>query len=203
MFWRSCWYATVVAGVVLGQGCATSLPASPSPDGVRAPVALGRAVTVITGERHRMYEPEVRFLEFVNSATKDRYSVQLNSDDRHFVLALAPGEYELSRVQISEGPFLSMADLSMIFTIGSDSVTHLGTWRFGVDSPRYGRMVAVSMVLDEEDRMDAHEYVNAQYPQWGEQPIAEVLPQPAAMEARLYEVMPYPRYPRYFRRHLW
>ena len=33
--------------------------------------------------------------------------------------------------------------------------------------------------------------------------VPTVLPDPTEMQARLYEVMPYPRVPRYFRRHWW
>jgi len=160
-------------------------------------------VAVITGERSRIYEPAVRFIELINRRTNDRYSIEIKSDDRHFVLALSPGDYEVSRVQISEGPFMSMADLSIGFTVGTEPVTYVGTWRFGVDSPRYGRMVVVSLVIDEEETANARDFLEDRYPRLGTQTMAEALPQPSHIEARLYEVMPYPRYPRYFRRHVW
>ncbi len=142
-------------------------------------------------------------MEVINLETNDRYTIELESEDRHFVLSLSPGEYELNRVQISEGPFLSIAVLSTSFTIGPEPITYLGTWRFGVDSPKYGRMVAVSMVLNEDERSQALDYVRGQYPALAAASVHDVLPQPATTETRLYEVMPYPRYPRYFRRHLW
>jgi hypothetical protein len=187
------------------QSCATPLPPAPPPnaEGLTPTVALGRAVAVITGERQRIYEPQLRSMELINRDTKDRYTVKLESEDRHFVLSLLPGEYELNRVQISEGPFLSMANVSASFMIGQEPITYLGTWRFGVDSPKYGRMVAVSMVLNEDERTAALTYIKAQYPELDVTPVADVLPQPSTTETRLYEVMPYPRYPRYFRRHLW
>lgn len=198
---------TLLAGLIgvlcLFQGCSPSLRASPEPDSVHTSLAVGRIVAVITGERSRIYEPAVRFIELINRRTNDRYSIEIQSDDRHFVLALSPGDYELSRVQISEGPFMSMADLSIGFTVGTEPVTYVGTWRFGVDSPRYGRMVAVSVVLNEDGLAEVRHFVREQYPDLDRQPITEVLPQPAHREARLYEVMPYPRYPRYFRRHWW
>ena len=98
---------------------------------------------------------------------------------------------------------MSMADVASFFSVGTEPVTYVGIWRFGVDSPRYGRMVAVSMVLDEDERPRIRDLFSEQYPDLVDEPMAEVLPQPAHMETRLYEVMPYPRYPRYFRRHLW
>ena len=78
----------------------------------------------------------------------------MGSDSERFVLALSPGNYELIRVQVNEGPFLSIARLASGFLIGSDPITYLGTWRFGVDSPKYARMVSLSMVNDEHDRAD-------------------------------------------------
>ncbi len=195
--------AGLIGMMFLFQGCSPSLQAAPEPDSVQSSVAVGRIVAVITGERSRIYEPAVRFIELINRRTNDRYSIEIKSDDRHFVLTLSPGDYELSRVQISEGPFMSMADLSIGFTVGTEPVTYVGTWRFGVDSPRYGRMIAVSVVLNEDGLAEVRHFVREQYPDLDQQPITEVLPQPAHLEARLYEVMPYPRYPRYFRRHWW
>ncbi len=186
------------------SACATHLPAEPVP-GKDEPgaLAIGRAVAVISGDRRRKYEPEVRFMELVNRETKERYNVEIESEDRRFILPLPPGDYELSRVQINEGPFLSMANLSADFSVGRDAVTYLGTWRFGINSPRYGRMVSLSVVSDEKDRAQSMESVTQQFPSLKGDTVVTMLPDPAEMDARLYEVMPYPRYPRYFRRHLW
>lgn len=82
-------------------------------------------------------------------------------------------------------------------------MTYLGTWRFGVDTPRYGRMVVISAVQDPQDRAAAEHDIIAKYPALEGQPVTTVLPVPSEAESRLYEVMPYPRYPRYFRRHWW
>jgi hypothetical protein len=116
---------------------------------------------------------------------------------------LAPGEYELIRVQINEGPFLSMAELSSTFSVGSDPVTYLGTWRFGVDSPKYGRMVSISMINDDHDRAQTLHALASNDPSLDVGAVATALPNPAELQTRLYEVMPYPRVPRYFRRHWW
>jgi len=150
-----------------------------------------------------MYQPAVRSFEIQNRQTKERFTVDIQSDNERFILPLAPGDYELTRVQINEGPFLSMAQLTSAFTIGQDPITYLGTWRFGVDSPKYGRMVSISMVSDEEDRAQAAQSLSVMYPSLERADVATVLPEPAELQARLFEVMPYPRYSRYFRRHWW
>jgi hypothetical protein len=190
-------------GALLAAGCAAHLPAMPETQEVRGPIAFGRAVVLVTGQTTRWYTPQVRFFEFVNRKTLERFSVDVQSDDLVFMLQLPAGDYELSRVQISEGPFLSMADLSSTFTIDADRITYLGTWRFGVDTPRYGRMVVLSTDDDPQERAAAGREVLARYPALEGRPVETVLPVPSQAESRLYEVMPYPRYPRYFRRHWW
>ena len=125
------------------------------------------------------------------------------ADNERFVLALPPGDYELIRVQINEGPFLSVAQLASGFSIGPHSITYLGTWRFGVDSPKYGRMVSISMVNDEQDLADIVQTLALNDPSLDREVVTTVLPDPPQLQARLFEVMPYPRVPRYFRRHWW
>ena len=190
------------AGVVFMQGCATGLPAVPEEGTVQSNIAVGRVVAVITGERSRIYEPAVRSFEVQNRQTKERFTVDIASDNERFIVPLVPGDYELIRVQINEGPFLSMAELASTFSVGQDSVTYLGTWRFGVDSPKYGRMVSLSMVTDEEDRTEAL-HMLARDQTVDTESVATALPSPPEIQARLYEVMPYPRVSRYFRRHWW
>ena len=158
-------------------------------------------MTVLTGERSRRYVPQMRFLELEDKDSKQRFQVDIESPDRRFAIDLPSGKYRLNRVQISEGPFMSMADLDMTFSVEAGAITHVGTWRFGVDSPRYGRNVIVSIVP--EERAMARTLLNGQYPTFNESSMVERLPQPSQTEARLYEVMPYPRISRYFRRHWW
>jgi len=163
----------------------------------------GRAMALITGDRGRRFEPEVRWLEFMHRQTGERYSAILETGDKTFVLFLPAGHYEITRVQISEGPFRSIAQLSSSFSVGEESIVYVGTWRFGVDSPRYGRMVLVSMVAEDGTRQEVEHIIRVRYPVLGSEMLATVLPSPAETETRLYEVLPYPRYPRYFQRHLW
>jgi hypothetical protein len=191
------------AGLLLLAGCATEFPAVPEEGTVQSNVAVGRIVAVLTGERSRIYEPAVKSFEVQNRQTKERFSVEIESDDEHFIVPLAPGDYELIRVQINEGPFLSMAELGSVFSVGHDPVTYVGTWRFGVDSPKYGRMVSVSIINNDEDRVQVLHTLVVSDPSVDVEAVATALPNPAEVQTRLYEVMPYPRVPRYFRRHWW
>src|SRR5678816_2457183 len=181
-----------LCGVLLMQGCATELPAVPEEGTVQSNIAVGRVVAVITGERSRIYEPAVRSFEVQNRQTKERFTVDIASDNERFIVPLAPGDYELIRVQINEGPFLSMAELASTFSVGLDPVTYLGTWRFGVDSPKYGRMVSISIVNDEADRAEALHTLALSDPSLNVNAVPTVLPAPAEVQTRLYEVMPYP-----------
>ena len=183
--------------------CVTELPVGPEEGLVQSNVAVGRVVAVLTGERSRIYEPAVRSFEVQNRRTKERVTVEVESNDERFIVPLEPGDYELIRVQINEGPFLSMAQLGSVFSVGQDPVTYVGIWRFGVDSPKYGRMLSVSMINDEEDRTQALDTLASKDPSLDLRRVTTVLPNPTEQQARLYEVMPYPRVPRYFRRHWW
>jgi len=198
--WPERWVGMLL---VILTGCVTELPTTvESADGA-ATLVVGRVTTLLTGERKRIYEPALRTFELENQQTHERFRVDVQSDDEQFTLSLPPGKYALNRIQISEGPFMSMAQLSASFDVEQGAVTYLGTWRFGVDSPRYGRMVVLSMVIDEEDRAQVEQSIKEKYPTHEIQPVVTVVPDPAESEARLYEVMPYPRYPRYFQRHYW
>jgi hypothetical protein len=184
-------------------GCATTVSPLADQEQVTGTVVVGRILAVITGERGRRYEPEVRVVEVEERWTRERFNVEIKSKDRQFVIALPTGDYLLNRVQINEGPFMSMAELAITFSVGKGPVTYVGTWRFGVDSPRYGRMVAVSIVFEQKEKAGMLDFLHTQYPALARQPIEEMTPQPPQMVARLFEVMSYPRVEQYFRRHWW
>ncbi len=200
---RAALLSSCAAGLLLLQACANEIPAVPGDRTVQSNVAVGRVFAVLTGERSRIYQPAVRSFELQNRQTKERFMVEMESSEERFILPLSPGDYELIRVQINEGPFLSMAELASTFSVGQDAVTYLGTWRFGVDSPKYGRMVSLSMINDEQDRARVLNTLALSDPSLQVDAVATALPDPAEVQARLYEVMPYPRVPRYFRRHWW
>ncbi len=178
-------------------GCASSVPARPAEIKAERPLAFGRTQAVLTAPSTRWYAPEVRFLELRNRTTYERIRVDVVSADGLFVLNLPPGEYELTRVQINEGPFLAMADLTATFQVNPDIVTYLGTWRFMVDSPRTQRMLVLSVAPEQEEPVRE---LTALYPAVASRPVRTAIPTLAASESRLYEVAPYPRY-RWFRRH--
>jgi hypothetical protein len=182
-------------------GCATSDPGMTADLSAERATVFGRVVVVLMAPSSRIYKPEVRFFEILNRASQERTQVEIGSDDKLFALRLPPGDYELTRVQIHEGPFASMADLNPAFHVEAGSLTYLGTWRLGVDPPRNERMVLVSVVQDEQDQTDAERQMVTQHPGFAGRPVTAVLPEPPSIQTRLYEVMPYPRYPTYFRRH--
>jgi hypothetical protein len=183
------------------SGCATELPVMVVTTDHSGTLAIGRVVTNITGEMQRIYAPEVRSIEVINMENQERFRVDVQSGDEYFSLALPPGTYELGRVQISEGPFLSMAQLSASFVLKPSVMNFLGTWHFGVDSPKSERQVVVSMTHGEQDQERARQFFKDTYPTLHAR--YSVVLEPSHEEARLYEVMPYPRIPGYFRRHWW
>ena len=99
------------------QACTTGLAAIPEEGTVHSNVVVGRVIAVITGERSRKFEPAVKSFEVRNRATNERFMVEVGADNERFVLALPPGDYELIRIQITEGPFLSIAQLALGFSI--------------------------------------------------------------------------------------
>jgi hypothetical protein len=197
-----CWQFICAIFVTL-SGCATDLPVTVTAADVSGTLVIGRVVTTITGESQRVYPPELRSFEVINTDSEERFKVYVQSEDEYFSLSLPPGHYKINRVQISEGPFLSMAQLTVSFVLKPDVMTFLGTWRFGVDSPKYGRQVMVSMIHDEQDQKRAQQFVKELYPAYDVRPMVILVPEPSHVQSRLFEVMPYPNNPRYFRRHWW
>jgi hypothetical protein len=197
------WWLSIGALCLILSGCATELPVMPAATDLSENLVIGRVVTNITGNIKRIYAPELRSFEVVNMGNHERFRVEVQSADEYFLLTLRPGTYELSRVQISEGPFLSMAQLSASFVLKPSVMTFLGTWHFGVDSPKYGRQVVVSMTHNEQDQERARQFVKDTYPIYHARDPVMLIPEPSHEEARLYEVMPYPRILGYFRRHWW
>ena len=193
----------LVALTLSASSCAVELPARVPQDQITGNLVVGRVLTVSSGERARRYAPELRFFELEAQGTSQRYQIDVRSADRFFAIDLPVGHYQLTRIRISEGPFMSMADVGMMFSVGSGTITHVGRWRFEIGSTQYGRMLVVSTNTDEEETTRVLEFLTRQYSSIIVRSVVESVPQPSRVEARLYEVMPYPRYPRYFRRHWW
>jgi len=197
------WWQSIGALCLTLSGCATELPVNVAEADVSGALVVGRVVTIITGESQRVYAPTLRSFEVINTGSRERFKVDVESEDGYFSVSLPSGNYELNRVQISEGPFLSVAQLSASFAVKADVNTFLGTWRFGVDSPKYGRHVIVSMIHDGQGQERARQFIKNTYPTFNAKSLVMLIPEPSHEEARLFEVMPYPRYPNYFRRHWW
>jgi hypothetical protein len=71
------------------------------------------------------------FSSLKNLQTHERCNMETKSDDRHFAVALLSEKYRLHRVQISEEPFLPMAQLAMDFSVGNSPVSdsgHMALW---------------------------------------------------------------------------
>ena len=193
-------------GIVSSLGlihCTAGGMIEPAGTAEKSSLVVGRAFTILTGPTNRWYEPQVRFFELVQRTTEERIRIDIESDDKLFMLTLPTGRYELTRVQINEGPFMSMADLQATFEVTGEEITYLGTWRFGVDSPRYGRMVVVSAVDDQDERVAAEREAAVRYPERAGVPFKTVLLTPVSLQSRLYEVASYPKVEPYFRRHWW
>jgi len=185
-------------------GCITDAQTVLSPEDEGHKVLLVvRVVTVITGERARRFEPTVREVELAEHDAGTRYRISVGGNDTLVAVFLPPGRYDMTRVEINEGPFLSIAQPAISLSLDEGPVIFGGTWRFGVDSPRYGRMVLMSMQMDEESRSLFERKIRVDYPTLTSSPITPVLPLPTEFQTRLYEVAPYPRVSRYFRRHYW
>lgn len=188
---------------VTAAGCATELPARPDNSDEAVPVVFGRALTVLTGPTTRWYQPTIRFVELEHQGTQQRFRVEMESRDILFTIPLPPGNYALTRVEISEGPFLGIADLNLTFTVHPDQLTYVGTWRIGLESPHYGRMAVVSVVPDPVERARVASQLVEEHPYLSSHLVTESLPEPATTQVRLYEVASYPRVQPYFRRRQW
>jgi len=192
----------LVVWMLFSLGCASEVQRPQVIDLGIAPVVIGRVTVGLTGERSRKFEPELRWFELVHQDTKDRFLIRVEAEDQAFLVHLPTGVFQLTRAQIGEGPFLSMADYALTFEVPRNGVTYAGTWVFGVDSPQYGRRMSVVARTELEDQQELLLHLTREYPALAAQPVTRVQPTPSRAESRLYEVMPYPRY-KYFRRHWW
>lgn len=202
--WHSGWLlAPRLVSALLVAGCAATVVTEQAslPGGMTW--VFARVLTVLADRPGRPYDPALQFIEVRHQQSGKRYRVDVGADDKFLVFPLPSGDYEVTRVQISEGPFMSMAEPSMVFHVEGEGVTYLGRWRLAVQGPRYGRSVLVSILQTDEGRTEDLNALTEEYPERKTAPVMVAGVTPPALESRLYEVMPYPRYPTYFRRHLW
>lgn len=159
------------------------------------PTAFGLIKVRTTGSYSRGYQTQLRFFHLLNRGTGERLRVDVQSAAIAFFLILAPGDYEVVRVQFNEGPMMMEAHVSLQFQVRPNGTTYLGTWHFDVDTPRTQRMLRTEIFYEE--------------PNWGEilmmhrafnRTTMEVfLPKLGSEEIRLYTVAPYPKISYYYR----
>jgi hypothetical protein len=182
-------------------GCTPVLDALPADSGRKvlcesAGIVMGRVTTELTGQTTRPFMPELRFFELVEVISGNRTRVNVGTSDTHFVVPLPPGEYALGRVQISEGAFQALADIGARFSLLDGTLTDLGTWNLGVESPQYDRTLSFSNI---NERSHVQTALNS-YPCLRGRSYVSASTVPGAIETRLYETAPYPRF-WWFRRH--
>jgi len=148
-----------------------------------------------TGSYSRGYQTQLRFFHLLNLGTGERLRVDVQSAAKAFFLNLAPGDYEVIRVQFNEGPMMMESHVSLQFQVHPNGTTYLGLWQFDVDTPRTQRMLRTEIVHEQ--------------PNWEEVPMMHRAPNRKAMEVflpklgseeiRLFTVAPYPKISYYYR----
>ena len=176
-----------------------ALPAGSSEGGVcnSATILRGRVTTGLTGPSTRPFVPKLQFFELVNTTLGHRVRINVESDDTSFVLPLPPGDYQLTRVGISEGAFQALAEIGAGFMLSEGTMTDIGTWHLSIESPQYDREIVFSSSSEPKDHIKS---TMGAYPCLGARSVVSTSVYPAAVETRLYETAPYPRI-WWFRRH--
>ena len=96
-----------------------------------------------SGPNSRGFVTQLRFFHLLNLGTQERFQVDIQSDAKGFFLALDPGDYEVIRVRINEGPMMMESHVSLPFQVLPNKHIFLGTWYMEVDSPHTQRMLFV------------------------------------------------------------
>ena len=146
--------------------------------------------------RAQQGEAKVRFLDVVNTKTDERTRIMVQAKGERFVTHLEPGNYELFRLQIGEGPFRSESHLEMKFEVYADTVTYLGLWRIRLDPPKTVRMVKIDVITE----VPEWEAMLESHPDLGPQPLVVSLLQPITHEVRIFPVAPLQPRSKYFYR---
>lgn len=147
------------------------------------------------GPNTRGFVTQLRFFHVLNLGTQERFQVDIQSAEKGFFLALDPGDYEVIRVRINEGPMMMESHVSLPFQILPNQNIFLGTWYMEVDSPRTQRMLRMEILSDQPQGEGVNE---SQHPQIEENLVA-MLPKVENNEVRLYTVAPYPKVNFYYR----
>ena len=186
----------VLVGMV-SVGCVQHLVSFPSESVLKKPFIFGKIEVFQEEKSGRIYAPELASFEFVNKEKDAVYRVDIGSSSSFFLLDLAPGKYEVSRVFIREGGFRSTAEVTLAFEIPAKGIGYVGFWRFIVSPPNFTREVVVKI---SSQPVEALAELNLRYPSLSESSVESLLAEPSTIRSRLYEITPYPRF-RWFNRH--
>lgn len=187
----------VMLAGVLNVGCVQHLVPFPSESFLKRPFIFGKIQVWQEEQSGRIYAPELASFEFVNKEDDAVYRVDIGSSSSFFLLALAPGKYELNRIFIREGGFRSTAEVPLGFEIPPNGIGYVGFWRFLVTPPNFNREVVVKI---KSEPVEALAELNLRYPSLATPSMATILAEPPTIRSRLYEITPYPRF-RWFNRH--
>ncbi len=146
----------------------------------------------------RLHQAEalVQFFDMKNTKTGEWTRVHMSGRANRFVTWLSPGGYELVRLQIGEGPFLSETYMNMRFDVHPEKTNYLGIWRIRIDAPKTVRMVQVDVLADAPD----WDLMMSLHPELGEKPLVASLAQPVTIQNRLFAVAPLQPRAKYFYR---
>ena len=108
----------MVAGLLL-TGCATSESKEFEGGAKSESIVVGVIQVETKGPYFRMHQKEafVRFFDVRNTKTGERTRIHIEPEAEMFVTRLSPGDYELFRIQIGEGPFRSESHVNMGFDV--------------------------------------------------------------------------------------
>ena len=162
-------------------------------------VVVGVIQVETKGPYFRMHQKEalVRFFDVRNNKTGERTRIHIEPEAEMFVTKLSPGDYELFRIQIGEGPFRSESHVNMGFDVPEEKKTvYLGTWKLRVDPPKTVRMLRWDILSEASDR----DLLVALSPDLSDKPVVISLPQPVTTQVRLFAVAPSQPRAKYFYR---
>ena len=182
--------------ILFAHGCVATVQSIPASFPEEGTIAFGRIHIMLAGPTTRWYEPDVRFIELYNQTIGTRIRLDVEAAESLFAFALPEGDYQITRVQIREGGFRGMANLTMSFHIDSDHVNYLGTWTFVVAPPYYDRDLVMTV---SSEMVQTLAEANVTYQNIESRPMTTNLPQPSTIKTRLFEMTPYPRV-RWFQR---
>jgi len=193
----------VAAGVLLSMclhlaGCSISGSKDLERSTGFEPIVVGFVQVEPTRPFFRKHQTEalIKFFDVKNIKTGERTRVHMEPGAERFVTRLSPGEYELFRIQIGEGPFRSESMVNMTFQVYADKVVYLGIWRLRIDPPKTVRMFQWD-VLAEAPNWDL---LLVSHPDIGDKPLLISLLQPVTSHVRLFAVAPSQPRAKYFYR---